>query len=156
MSEREVIHYEIGGGRWSNTFEYGWLWSLKRGKWVRGRCGRAVGGCDYYIYPASYVRVRASGFLDDRGVDVVIEEIRVSPDEYPRPIRELVRAHIPFSVFREITDDPEAPESLRAFVEAIPPYHGGPATPPDTVYPEGELDRMVEYLKNVYAKIAED
>lgn len=137
----------------SGTIYYSWLWSLRRGRWVRGFC-QGLGGCEYVVRPGRYIEVAAGGKMDKDQWEIIawvsINEVVVDESGRVKYEKTLAEADgMPLDGFLRIRDDPGAPEALRAFVDAMPPRHGDPLDPPDRAYPEGELERMVGYLRGM-------
>jgi len=174
MSENVMspVSFRLKTGRFSNTLIHQWLWSVKRNKWVAGNChGGVEWGCDYLIYPGSYLIFSLEGYLDNRGLTLQIRRDKIIPDErrqghlagdiYLRdlvieaevtiPYRQFIAMFPPFHINKSV------PEALRDFLDGRPRhYHSVSASPPaDKQYSEGEIERVVSYLRSLPYQFAE-
>jgi len=158
------VSFRLKTGRFSNTLVHQWLWSVKRNRWIRGNCHRGVEwGCDYTIYPGTYIFFSLEGYLDNRGLTLRVSRRLVIDNgrgrgcysPYMRDMVVLGEVTIPYKQF--VTMFPvfhcssDVPEALRDFLDGRPrDYHSVSASPPaEKQYAEGEIDRVVSFLQTL-------
>jgi len=173
MSENpSPVSFRLKTGRFSNTLVHKWLWSLSRNKWVTGNCHRGVDwGCDYLVYPGSYIIFSLEGYQDSRGLTIQIFRDTISDDgrgrgylkggillkdrvvlaEVTIPYRQFIQMFPPFNVPNTV------PEALRDFLDGrARSYHSVSSSPPaDKQYPEGEVERVVVFLSALRQQLAQ-
>lgn len=153
-----VIKYRTYSGEYSNTFDHEWIWSLKRGKWVKGRCHKGgAWGCDYYLLPGVYALFRWSGFLDERGAELTVKKLYLSEEK--EQTETIVTVTLPKYELKDIVkNDPDAPEALKDFIKGAPAgYHTVADDPPaDKTYQAGEFEKVIAYIKTLPLKVAEE
>jgi len=166
------VSFRLKTGRFSNTLIHKWLWSVRRNKWVSGNChGGVEWGCDYLVYPGSYIIFSLEGFQDSRGLTIQVRRDTILDDGrgggylkggiYMKDRVVLAEVTIPYkqfiSMFPPFHCPDTVPEALRDFLDGRPRhYHSVSASPPaDKQYPEGEIERVVSFLRALLYQFAE-
>lgn len=167
------VTFRLKTGRFSNTLVHKWLWSVKRNKWVAGNCHRGVDwGCDYLVYPGSYIIFSLEGYQDNRGLTIQLFRDTILPDGrgggylkggiYMKDRVVLAEVTIPYrqfvTMFPPFKCPDNMPEALRDFLDGRPRhYHSVSASPPaEKQYTQGEIERVVTYLRALPYQFAEN
>ncbi|AZI75775.1 putative nuclease [Sulfolobales Beppu filamentous virus 2] len=159
VAEQKVIKLEFETGSYSHTLKHSVLYSVKRNKFVKGFCHKGTRWrCEYRVFPGVYIVWSVSGFKDSRGLVFTIRKVKVGEDGSMSNVEIMFNDSLLLDDLLKMRDDPNAPGSLRLFINSIPiAYHTVGSIPSsDVTFDADEVQRVITYVTTYLIKTAED
>ena len=157
------VRFFLENGVYTHTMTYSALYSIKRNKFVNARCHKGSRwGCDYLLYPGTYVLFDISGYRDERGLEFVIKKVKIEDDGngygMVSDVENIVDTEVTLDELLKMIEDPNVPQALRLFIQAIPTvYHTvGNVPDPTVTFSDDEIKKVKEYLEAYVRSKAEE
>ena len=156
--EAQIVEVKLDTGSYTNKIKHNVLFSIKQNKFIKGRPHKGLSwGIDYRLLPGYYYKWSVNGLKDERGVEFAITKVYVDDKGSINGAGDICAFNLILTELRSFTKDPEAPESLRLFIESLPSgYHTvGDIPDPSKTFQPDEVKKVCEYLKKKVEESAE-